>query len=136
MNPIYSLAAAQWSDPRLANEGRTWGTRPVSHRDLEDLCRTLIGGLAQEKLDDKLWIAERGRIRVYLASKTLHDWAKLFEPRGTVPVSSGKEVYDRVRRAREVAVAKASQDHQQGANHGAARDPSRAGCSIRGPIDL
>jgi predicted nuclease of predicted toxin-antitoxin system len=40
-------------------------SEPVSCGDLEDLCRTLIGGLTQEKLDGKLWIVERGRIRVY-----------------------------------------------------------------------
>jgi predicted nuclease of predicted toxin-antitoxin system len=40
-------------------------SEPVSRGDLEDLCRTLIGGLSQEKLDGKLWIVERGRIRVY-----------------------------------------------------------------------
>jgi len=40
-------------------------SEPVSPGDLEDLCRTLIGGLTQEELDGKLWIVERGRIRVY-----------------------------------------------------------------------
>jgi len=38
---------------------------PVSRGDLEDLCRTLIEGLTQEQLDGKLWIVERGRIRIY-----------------------------------------------------------------------
>lgn len=38
---------------------------PVSLHDLEELCRTLIGGIALEQLSGKLWIVERGRIRVY-----------------------------------------------------------------------
>jgi len=40
-------------------------SQPLSHRGLEDLCRTLIGGMAQEQLAGKLWIVERGRIRVH-----------------------------------------------------------------------
>jgi predicted nuclease of predicted toxin-antitoxin system len=40
-------------------------SEPVSHHDLEDLCRTLIGGMAQERLAGRLWIIQRGRIRVY-----------------------------------------------------------------------
>jgi predicted nuclease of predicted toxin-antitoxin system len=40
-------------------------SQPASHRDLEDLCQTLIEGLSHEKLDGKLWIIERGRIRIY-----------------------------------------------------------------------
>jgi len=40
-------------------------SEPVSHHDLEDLCRTLIGGIEQQRLAGKLWIVERGRIRVY-----------------------------------------------------------------------
>ncbi len=40
-------------------------SEPVSYRDLEDLCRTLIAALALETLNGKLWIVERSRIRVY-----------------------------------------------------------------------
>ena len=40
-------------------------SEPVSHHALEDLCRTLIGGMTQQRLTGKLWIVERGRIRVY-----------------------------------------------------------------------
>jgi predicted nuclease of predicted toxin-antitoxin system len=40
-------------------------SEPVSHRDLDELCRTLIGGIALERLSGKPWIVERGRIRVY-----------------------------------------------------------------------
>jgi predicted nuclease of predicted toxin-antitoxin system len=40
-------------------------SQPVSYRDLEALCRTLIGGMAQEKLTGKLWIVERSRILVH-----------------------------------------------------------------------
>ena len=43
---------------------------PVSRGDLEDLYRTLVGGLSQEELDGKLWIVERGRIRVYQEQET------------------------------------------------------------------
>ena len=40
-------------------------SEPVSHSDLEDLCRTLIGGMMQEQVAGKLWIVERGRIRIH-----------------------------------------------------------------------
>lgn len=37
----------------------------VSEPELEELCRTLIAGLAVEKLEGELWIVEFGRIRIY-----------------------------------------------------------------------
>jgi predicted nuclease of predicted toxin-antitoxin system len=40
-------------------------SEPVSYRDLEDLCRTLIAAVARETLNGKLWIVERTRIRIY-----------------------------------------------------------------------
>ncbi len=40
-------------------------SEPVSHHDLEALCRTLIGGMAVEQLRGKLWIVERARIRIH-----------------------------------------------------------------------
>ncbi|MGH7932890.1 MAG: DUF5615 family PIN-like protein [Candidatus Binataceae bacterium] len=38
---------------------------PASLRELEELCRTVLGGIAKEELDGKLWIVEIGRIRIY-----------------------------------------------------------------------
>jgi predicted nuclease of predicted toxin-antitoxin system len=38
---------------------------PASLRELEELCRTPIGGMARENIDGKLWIVELGRIRIY-----------------------------------------------------------------------
>ena len=38
---------------------------PVCRHELEDLCRTLIGALTQEQIAGKLWIVERGRMRVH-----------------------------------------------------------------------
>jgi hypothetical protein len=39
-------------------------SRPMPE-DLIDAVRTLIGGLARENIDGKLWIVQRGRIRAY-----------------------------------------------------------------------
>lgn len=39
-------------------------SRPTPE-DLIDAVRTLIGGLAREKIEGKLWIVQRGRIRAY-----------------------------------------------------------------------
>jgi predicted nuclease of predicted toxin-antitoxin system len=36
-----------------------------SHDDLLDTIRTLIGGLARETIEGRLWIVQRGRIRAY-----------------------------------------------------------------------
>ncbi len=36
-----------------------------SHADLLAAIETLVGGLAKDKIDGKLWIVESGRIRVY-----------------------------------------------------------------------
>jgi len=38
--------------------------RPSS-ADLLDTIRTLIGGLAREKIEGRLWIVQRGRLRAY-----------------------------------------------------------------------
>ncbi len=38
---------------------------PVSSRELEALCRTLIAGLSSDNINGKLWIIERARIRVH-----------------------------------------------------------------------
>jgi predicted nuclease of predicted toxin-antitoxin system len=38
---------------------------PVSINELQELCLTLIGGLARESLDRRLWIVELGRIRIH-----------------------------------------------------------------------
>ena len=39
-------------------------TEPAPHV-LDQLIRTLIGGLASEPLTGKLWIVEIGRLRIY-----------------------------------------------------------------------
>ncbi len=39
--------------------------RKASHADLLTAVRTLAAGLERENLDGKLWIVERGRIRVF-----------------------------------------------------------------------
>jgi len=36
-----------------------------SHRDLLDVCRTLIAGLTRQDITGKLWIIRRGQIREY-----------------------------------------------------------------------
>jgi len=36
-----------------------------SHEDLIDAAHTLIGALAQGEINGKLWVVQRGRIRVY-----------------------------------------------------------------------
>ncbi len=36
-----------------------------SHQDLVDAARTLIGALAQQEIRGKLWVIQRGRVRVY-----------------------------------------------------------------------
>jgi predicted nuclease of predicted toxin-antitoxin system len=36
-----------------------------SHDDLLDTIRTLVGGLARETIEGRLWIVQRGRIRAY-----------------------------------------------------------------------
>jgi Domain of unknown function (DUF5615) len=36
-----------------------------SHRDLLEVAETLAAALAQQEVEGKLWIAQRGRIRVY-----------------------------------------------------------------------
>jgi predicted nuclease of predicted toxin-antitoxin system len=38
---------------------------PVAPHELEELCRTLIGGLAREELNRKLWIVEHARVRIH-----------------------------------------------------------------------
>ena len=38
---------------------------PIAPHELEELCRTLLGGLTREELDRKLWIVEHGRVRIY-----------------------------------------------------------------------
>jgi predicted nuclease of predicted toxin-antitoxin system len=38
---------------------------PASLRELEELCRTLIGAMTKEEPDGKLWIVEIGRLRIY-----------------------------------------------------------------------
>jgi len=37
----------------------------VNLRDLHDAVQTLIGGLEREDITGKLWIVQRGRIRIY-----------------------------------------------------------------------
>jgi len=39
-------------------------------RDLTDALRTLIGGLDKESIEQRLWVIQRGRIRVYQPEET------------------------------------------------------------------
>ena len=36
-----------------------------SHADLADAVRTLLGGLSRDTISGRLWIIQRGRVRVY-----------------------------------------------------------------------
>lgn len=60
-----------FGNPLLFRPGEYFGIavlrlpqRP-SHADLLDTVQTLIGGLARESIEGKLWIVQRGRIRAY-----------------------------------------------------------------------
>jgi len=50
---------------RLYPQIKNWQATRANPQDLDEAIETLIGGLKKENITSKLWIIQRGRIRIY-----------------------------------------------------------------------